>query len=149
MAKKSSNGPVEIWISECGRYLARQIPDEHTWLDVIEIATGTTWLVRRYKPTGWDDPRLRFAEFSRMVTGWSNRGRGTRDGRWIRAFELTFADVDTTIEIVALSGNVVRRSYTATFRRLVPAAHRRRHAWAAETVGAAVREMAMKEGAAA
>lgn len=127
---------VELWVSECGRYLARAVPQSNdcTAYDVIEVATRKVWLHGRRKLTGFSDPRRKFAEFPQMVSGWSNRGRGLRSGRWIRAFDLSFADVDTTIEIKAFSGNVVLTNYEAEFRRKVPANHARRHADAARAV---------------
>lgn len=132
---------VELWISDCGRYVARRedAAGDALRYDVIELATGIVWLGKRYRPTGWHDTDRRFthAEFPRMLTGWINLGRRLRSGRWIPAFELSFADCDTTVPILPFSGNVIRRSYQATFRRMVPARHTKRHALAAAHVDAA------------
>jgi hypothetical protein len=132
---------AELWISDCGRYWARRVgaPGDGLTYDVIEIATGIVWLGRRYHPMGWDDTDRRYthAEFPRMVTGWLNRGRGLRSGRWVRAFALSFADCDTTVPIQVFSGNVIRCSYEATFRRMVPHNRTRQYALAEAYVDAA------------
>ena len=116
-----------MWISDCGRYFAR--PFYHpegacgSEYDVVERATGTTWLARRYKPKGWKDKDRRYThpEFPRMVGYWGNRGRQLRSGRWIKAFELGFTDHDQSIRIDPLKGNTVLASYAATFRKRWPA----------------------------
>ncbi len=128
---------TELWVSVCGRYYALRCAVRHQpAFDVIEVATGTTWLWPRYEPTWGDtDRRHTHAEFSRMVTGWSNRGRRMpRADRWIEAFELTFAECDTAIRIKPFTGNVLIARHEAEFRRRIPAVHTRKHASAAAAV---------------
>lgn len=116
-----------LWVSDCGRYLARRVPHE-TFPDVVEIATGKVWLAHRYKPTSSDDPMCGMPEFAHMPVVWSNRGRRTRGDIWIEAFELTFVDLDMTKVKRYATPSLAR--YEATFRRRVPESHGRRHAFA-------------------
>lgn len=127
------------FVSECGCFVAYPYGDRGTDYDVIEVATGAVWLHRRYQASGFDDTDRRYthAEFPRMVTGWSNRGR-QRGRSWTPDFELRFAEVDTTIPIKAFTGNVVLRNYEATFRRAIPRNHTRRLAQFAEIINAAL-----------
>ena len=127
------------FVSECGCYIAHPYGASGTAYDVIEVKTGTVWLHGRYVPTGWGDTDRRYthAEFSRLVSGWRNQGE-QRGKRWIEAFDLTFADVDTAVTIKPFTGNVVRRSYEAAFRRRIPSNHTRRIAEAAAVVARAL-----------
>lgn len=124
----------ELWISACGRWFARSVDGKMPpAYDVIEIATGSVWLWGRYTPKGFNDRDRRYthAEFSRMVGVWTNLGHEMpRARRWVRAFSLSFCDCDRSIPIKAFSGNIVRASCTAEFRRMVPSSHTRKHAFA-------------------
>ncbi|MEO7716284.1 MAG: hypothetical protein ABIY70_08770 [Capsulimonas sp.] len=108
-----------LWISECGEYFARPVLN---WsspnYDVLTRDCSKVWYGLRYQATGFDDPKLDFAEFEHMTTGWSNRGhRRKRTGEWVEAFDLSFADVDTQEKIQPFKGNVVRKAYQAEFRK--------------------------------
>ena len=116
-----------VWVSDCGKYFARDthVPND-VMPDVVERATQTWWLARRYVPTGFDDTDRRYthAEFPRMVTSWSNRGRTLRSGRDVRAFEVGCAELDQSIPIRTEDGgfnNVVRGRFSARFRKQIPA----------------------------
>lgn len=134
-----------LWISDDGLYLARDIPGESTWRDVIEISTGKVWLGARNKPKSFQDLRCGLPEFRAQVMGWSNCGRYNatrgphRYERWIEAWSLGFGDID--IEHAKANRYYARyigARREATFRRKVPVHHTRRHAWAAERVSAAL-----------
>lgn len=123
----------KAFVSECGRYVAIPFGTDRSDYDVVETETGTVWLAGRYEPAGFDDTDRRYthAEFPRMVSGWSNRGRRCGE-RWISAFDLSFVDADTTIPIKRFSGNAVTNRYEAAFRRAIPRSHTRRlAAWQA------------------
>lgn len=119
-----------LWVSDCGKYLARDtlIPNK-VLLDVAERATGKWWLAGRYEPTGFEDTDRRFTrpEFPAMVTRWSNRGRRKRSGAWVTAFEQGFCDLDTSVRVRPYGsdpeGKAVLARYTATFRKHLPAIH--------------------------
>jgi hypothetical protein len=118
----------ELWVSDCGHFYAyRRGGDKmYPWTgldyDVIDMRRSIVWLSRRYEPTGWDDkdPRYVYPEFSRSIGVWSNRGRRTRAGKWIPAFELAWSVVDRTVKTFDFD----KRSYSedsgrATFRRKI------------------------------
>lgn len=118
-----------VWVSDCAKYFAR---DTHRpWEvmpDVVERATQTWWLARRYVPTGFDDTDRRYthAEFPRMVTSWSNNGRTLRSGRHLSAFEVGCAELDQSIPICTEDGgfnDITRSRFRAKFRKRVPAIH--------------------------
>lgn len=99
-----------IWISECGRYVARYTG--RGALDVTVYASDGS--------ARWVHASVRHGETCpapRLVVGFSNHGRTLRSGRYVTAFELDFVDVDMTIPIHAGKGNAVVASYNATFRR--------------------------------
>jgi hypothetical protein len=135
---------AELWTSECGKYLAYRRPNSQGGIeyDVIEIGTNEVWFGRRYIPTGFDDddPRFRYPEFSRMVVGWSNAGRTTRTGQYIRAFGLSFCEQDqatalaTTFAEMNLTKAQSQRYGKAMFRRMVSRRHARRYAQTAAIV---------------
>lgn len=113
-----------LWISECGRYFAADshVPGE-VMPDVYDRQTGVWYLRDRREITSFSDPRLDYAEGPHIMTAWSNRGRRTRAGRWIGAFDVSFADADTTIKIKPLTGNALIARYSALFRKRIPAIH--------------------------
>jgi hypothetical protein len=130
-----------LWVSDCGKYLARQphIPNDVTRVlhDVVHRETRRWWLAGRYQPTGWDDTDRRYThpEFNGVVVGWSNRGRRRRNGEWSQAFEQTFCDVDPSIAWRSGSSDAARAilsTYTATFRKHLPAIHMPR--WASRII---------------
>lgn len=134
---------ARLWVSDDGLYLARSIPGESTWRDVIEISTGKVWLGSgRVRPTSFDDPRCGKPAHRRLVTYWGNRGRhNARRGphryeRWIEAWELVFGDIDIEHSDQFWMPYLDRRE--ATFRRRVPTRHLRRHAQAEALVTAAL-----------
>lgn len=144
-----SNGEARreqrLWISDDGRFFACDIPGESTWRDVIEIATGKVWLGGRVEPKSFQDPRCGLPEFRAQVMGWSNHGRYSatrgpnRYKRWIEAWSLGFGDIDVEhAKTNRDGGRYLGERREATFRRVVPATHVRRHAWALERIAVAL-----------
>jgi hypothetical protein len=130
----------ELWVSECGNYYAYRRGGEKSYpwtgldYDVIDMRRNLVWLGHRYEPTGWEDndPRYVYPEFSRSVGVWSNRGRRTKAGRWIRAFELAWSVVDRTIKRFDFDKRIYSDDHgRATFRRMIPSRYKRLYRGAA------------------
>lgn len=98
------------WISECKRYLAQGLYDDHSsHYDIVDLETGKRYI--------WQHDRRDYALTDGMVTSWSWAGRYLRSGRQTEDFDVGFADVDTTIEIIPYSGNIILKKYEAQFRK--------------------------------
>lgn len=82
------------WISRCKRFIARSYPDRSAAYDVVELASGRTWLEPRWDITSFDDPRCGVPQFALQPTEYHNLGRWARSGRYINAFRLVLSDFE-------------------------------------------------------
>ena len=107
-----------LWKSECGKYYARK--HKYGW-DIFTVDGKQTWLDGRYEPTGFDDTDRRhtYPEYPHMFTGYSNRSRTLRSGRFIHEFILSFADLNVRKKIKPLTGNTIIKGYDAYFKKKV------------------------------
>lgn len=113
-------GGRQAWISDCGNFVAIYWGLGLMECDVIH-RDGRIWRGGRYRANGWNDgdPRFVYPAFSKMVTAWGNRGHQRRDGQWVTAFALSFADYDQGVRWREKSGSASNRM-TAEFHRTVP-----------------------------
>jgi len=101
------------WISECKRYIAQGLDRGHSSdLDIVDLETGKRYIHQR--------DRGDYAITDGMIMSWSWRGRYLRSNRQTEGFDVSFADVDTTVKIILFSGNIIKRSYNAQFRKKMP-----------------------------
>jgi hypothetical protein len=111
-----------LWVSDCGNYYARPYHGGFsTDYDILAKDGSKEWLTNRYIPTGFDDTDKRhiYPEFPHMTTSWHNEGKTLRSGRYIEAFSMGFADLDTSVKIEPLTGNTITHHYEATFRKRI------------------------------
>jgi hypothetical protein len=102
-----------LWVSKCGKYFAREARDaDHHMPDVAHRESQRWWFGNRPVPIAVAEARIESGESTRLVTTWTNRGRRKRSGAWVPAFEVGFSDYDER------TGS---QSYTATFRKHIPA----------------------------
>jgi len=102
------------WISECKRYIAQGLERQHSSkLDIVDLETGKRYI--------WQLERSDYAPTDGMITSWSWQGRFLRSNRATDDFDVSFADVDTTVKIEPFSGNIILQKYKAQFRKKLPA----------------------------
>lgn len=101
------------WISECKRYVAQGLERGHnSKLDIVDLKTGKRYIHQ--------SDRGDYAITDGMITSWSWRGRYLRSNKQTEDFSVSFADVDTGIKIINFSGNIIKTSYNAQFRKKLP-----------------------------
>ena len=101
------------WVSECKRYIAQGLERGHSSkLDIVNLETGKRYI--------WQHGRSDYAPADGMVLSWSWEGRHLRSGRQTEEFDVGFADVDTAVKIMPLSGNIILKKYDAQFRKKLP-----------------------------
>lgn len=108
--------PSSFFLSDCGKYLAREVTPGSADFDVLTVDGSQCWLSRRYTPTGFEDrdSRIVYPEFAHQVMR-GTFGEGERRG--VSIFSLEFADLDTSKKVVPFTGNCIVKKYRATFSR--------------------------------
>jgi hypothetical protein len=97
--KKENN----VFISDCGNYIAIRIPGPQPTFDVWRHDGSEFWEGTKYVPVlgekGCYIPRTvytdDFAHPKKIVGSWTNLGHDNRKGEWVEAFELTLDSIET------------------------------------------------------
>ena len=100
MSEETENN---VFISDCGNYIAIRIPGAQPTFDVWRHDGSEFWEGSKYVSVpgekGCYTPRTiyteEFAHSKKIVGSWTNLGHENRKGEWIEAFELTLDNLET------------------------------------------------------
>lgn len=99
MSEKKKNN---VFISDCGNYIAIRIPGAQPTFDVWRHDGSEFWEGPKYVPVrgkkGCYTPRTiyteEFAHSKKIVGSWTNLGHEKRKGEWVVAFELSLYNLE-------------------------------------------------------